>query len=376
MRLCLPACLAAACLAGACASSAPTPPAGLVATEHRVRVTSIAPAIAGQEVQIYLRELAPGATVARGARPVVVFVHGSGTPAEVSFDSRRPDYSWLAAVAQAGFDVFAVDMTGYGRSTRPAAMADACNVARQEQARFVPGVIPAPCEPSQATAITTMGSDWKDIDAAVDFVRALRGVERVSFVGWSQGGPRIAGYTALHPEKVDRIAVLAPAYSRNSASEEPRPLPRIDGSVTVQSRSDFLANWDRQVGCSGQYEPAAAKDLFDEMLESDPVGAKWGPGVRRAPAVPTWGFNKATVSRVRVPFLMIAGEHDKQVDPQRVRELYEDWGGDSKVFVELACSSHNAMWERNRRLLFQATVDWLREGKVSGTSQGMLRMGY
>jgi pimeloyl-ACP methyl ester carboxylesterase len=237
-------------------------------------------------------------------------------------------------------------------------------------------VIPAPCEPTQATAITTMTSDWKDIDAAVDFVRALRGVERVSFVGWSQGGPRIAGYTALHPEKVDRIAVLAPAYARNSALEEPKPLPRIDGSVTVQSRSDFIANWDRQVGCPGQYEAAAARDIFDEMLESDPVGAKWGPGVRRAPSVPTWGFNKATVAKVRVPFLMVAGEHDKQVDPQRVRELYEDWGGDSKVFVELACSSHNAMWERNRRLLFQATVDWLREGKVNGTSQGMLRMGY
>jgi pimeloyl-ACP methyl ester carboxylesterase len=375
VRTSVPASLAAAFFITACAS--PTPNAhGVVRTEHQIRVTSTAPGFAGQQAQIYLREVAPASAAPRGARPVVLFVHGSGTPAEVSFDSRRADYSWLAAVAQAGFDVFAVDMTGYGRSTRPPAMADACNLAKQQQARFVPGVIPAPCEPTQATAITTMTSDWKDIDAAVDFVRALRGVERVSFVGWSQGGPRIAGYTALHPEKVDRIAVLAPAYGRNSALEEPKPLPRIDGSVTVQSRSDFIANWDRQVGCPGQYEAAAARDIFDEMLESDPVGAKWGPGVRRAPSVPTWGFNKATVAKVRVPFLMVAGEHDKQVDPQRVRELYEDWGGDSKVFVELACSSHNAMWERNRRLLFQATVDWLREGKVNGTSQGMLRMGY
>jgi hypothetical protein len=34
------------------------------------------------------------------------------------------------------------------------------------------------------------------------------------------------------------------------------------------------------------------------------------------------------------------------------------------------------MWEKNRRLLYQATVDWLREGKTGGMRQGMLRMGY
>jgi pimeloyl-ACP methyl ester carboxylesterase len=376
VRHSLPASLAAACLVAACASPAPHMHSGLVTTEHRVRVTSAAPAMAGQEARIYLREVAPATGAARGARPVVLFVHGAGTPAEVSFDARRTDYSWLAAVARAGFDVFAVDMTGYGRSSRPGAMNDACNLAAPQQARFIPGVLAAPCEPSYPTALTTMGSDWHDIDAAVDFVRALRGVERVSFVGWSQGGPRIAGYTALHPEKVERIAVLAPAYTRDSALAEPRPLPRIDGPLTVQSRSDFLANWDRQVGCADQYDPAAARDIFDEMLASDPVGARWGPGVRRAPAVPTWGFNREVVGRLRAPFLMVSGVHDKQVDPQRVRELYEDWGGEDKVFIDLACSSHNAMWEQKRRLLFQATIDWLRMGKVEGTKHGMLRMGY
>ena len=60
----------------------------------------------------------------------------------------------------------------------------------------------------------------------------------------------------------------------------------------------------------------------------------------------------------------------------RVRDLYQDWGGEDKVFVDLACSSHNRMWEKNRQMLFQATVDWLREGKVNGMRRGTLRMGY
>jgi hypothetical protein len=53
--------------------------------EHRVSVTSTAPSMQGQAVQLYVREIVP-ADAPRA--PVVLFVHGAGTPAEVSFDSR------------------------------------------------------------------------------------------------------------------------------------------------------------------------------------------------------------------------------------------------------------------------------------------------
>lgn len=343
---------------------------GLQTAEHRVSVTSTAPSMRGQPAQLYVREAAP----AGAARlPVVLFIHGAGTPAEVSFDSRMDDYSWMRQVARAGFDVFSVSLAGYGRSTRPAPMNDRCNIVKAQQ----PGYVTASCEPTYRGPLTTMTSDWNDIGAVVDFVRRLRGVERVSLVGWSQGGPRITGYAALQPAKVDRIVVLAPAYGRDGIAAQPDPLPAMsDGMMSVQSRKDFIANWDRQVGCAGQYDAAAASTLFDEMLESDPGGATWGAGVRRAPMVPTWGFNKAAVAKVKTPYLMITGEHDKQVPPQRVRELFEDLGSDDKVLVDLGCSSHNAMWEKNRILLFDATVQWLRAGRLNGLSSGVVRMGY
>jgi pimeloyl-ACP methyl ester carboxylesterase len=284
-----------------------------------------------------------------------------------------PDYNWTREVARAGFDVFSVSLTGYGRSTRPAPMADPCNIAKAQQA----GYVPSPCEASYRSPLTTMGSDWNDIGQVVDHVRRLRGVETVSLVGWSQGGPRITGYAALQPAKVERIVVLAPAYNRDGLAAQPNPLPAMnDGPMSVQSRKDFIANWDRQVGCTGQYEAAAATTLFDEMLASDPVGAAWGAGVRRAPIVPTWGFNKATVSSVKTPYLMITGEHDKQVPPQRVRDLYEDLGSADKVLIDLGCSSHNAMWEKHRKLVFDATVQWLRTGQLNGMRSGTVRMGY
>jgi len=98
--------------------------------------------------------------------------------------------------------------------------------------------------------------------------------------------------------------------------------------------------------------------------------------VRRAPAVPSWGFNKAVVSKIQTPYLMVAGAHDKQVLPDRVRQLYDDIGSKEKVMIDLACSSHNAMWERNHLHLFKASLDWLRDGKVNGASQGIVKLGY
>ena len=83
------------------------------------------------------------------------------------------------------------------------------------------------------------------------------------------------------------------------------------------------------------------------MLASDPVGATWGQGVRRAPNTTSWGFGPDAAKKIRAPMLMVAGIHDKQVDPKRVHELYEDLASEQKVLLDLGCSSHNAMWERN-----------------------------
>ena len=351
----------------------------LLSIDHYVRVKSTAPNIAGQTAQIYVREVVLPGTALRSrpaAGQVVLFVHGAGTPAEVAFDVPYKDYSWMAYLANAGFDVFSMDMTGYGRSTRPPAMNDPCNLLKEQQAQFVPQLIAAPCAPSHHGPITTMGSDWNDIGAVVDHLRLLRGVDRVSLVAWSQGGPRAGGYAARNPDKVARLVVLAPAYNRAGPLDPPNPFPSTNASFNVQTRADFTANWDRQVGCPDQYEPEASASVWSEMLASDPVGATWGTGVRRAPQVPTWGFNQAIVSTMQTPFLMVAAIHDRQVMPERVRELYADVGSPQKVLIDLGCSSHNAMWERNHLLLFKASLEWLRDAKVNGMSAGQLKLGY
>ncbi len=347
----------------------------VIRIDHYVGVKSTAPAIAGQRTPIYVREVVHATSALRdrsvGSR-VVLFIHGAGTPAEVAFDVPHADYSWMEYLAQAGFDTFAMDTTGYGRSYRPAPMNDPCNLSAAQQLALAPDGRAEACSPSHAQPIATLASDWNDIGAVVDYLRTLRGAAQVSMVSWSLGGPRAAGYAAQNADKIARLVLLAPAYSRDASSAS----PPSEAAMNTQSRDDLTALWNRQVGCPDQYEQGVFKAVWQAMLDSDPVGATWGPGVRRAPIVANTGWTTAMVAGTKTPTLMVTGAHDGQVQPSRVHDLYADLGAKSKVLIDLACSSHNSMWEKNHRLLFQASLEWLTKGTVQGKEQGEIRLGF
>jgi hypothetical protein len=57
-------------------------------------------------------------------------------------------------------------------------------------------------------------------------------------------------------------------------------------------------------------------------------------------------------------------------------DLYADLGSASKVYIDLGCASHNAMWERNHELMFRASLEWFHKGTVNGVDNGVLQMGY
>lgn len=252
----------------------------ILSVNHDVANVSKVPSMTGDMAQIYVRERVEGQS---GAKPVVLFIHGAGTPAEVAFDVPYAGYSWMEYLAAAGFDTFAMDTTGYGRSTRPHVMNNICNLSEAQQQDLIPAELDATCSHDYAFAATTIESDWDDIDVVVDYLRDLRNVETVHLVAWSLGGPRSAGYTVQHPEKVDRLVLLAPAYNRTTSQTPPVSPPVAGVAYNKQSLADFSANWDRQIGNDNQYTDEVKNAVSHAMLESDPVGATWGTGVRRAP---------------------------------------------------------------------------------------------
>ncbi len=253
------------------------------AIDHYVQQRSIVPSIEGQFTQLYLRERVQPTTI-DGSKSlegqVVLFVHGCCYASEVAFDLPYKDYSWMAFLAAEGYDTFAVDVTGYGRSTRPYAMNDPCNLSDDDRQGL--GMELQPCEPSYRFRITTIASDWADIDRAVDYIRELRQVSKVSLISWSSGGPRAGGFAAQHPDKIDRLVLLAPAYTRSLPSDQPSE-PIEETVMRAQSETRDSENWDRQVGCQKQFDPAVKQIIWSEALRSDPVGSTWGSGTMRSP---------------------------------------------------------------------------------------------
>ena len=124
--------------------------------------------------------------------------------------------------------------------------------------------------------------------------------------------------------------LLAPAYNRDAAAKPPAPVPAAGAAMNTQSHDEFTAQWNRQVGCPDQYDRGSAMPLGRTMLLSDPVGATWGSGVRRAPQVTNWGWTTAVVAATRIPTLMVTGADDKQVPSARVHNLYADLGSNRK----------------------------------------------
>lgn len=85
-------------------------------------------------------------------------------------------------------------------------MDDPCNNSTSDQSSYlVPKPLAQTCSPSYPFMLTSLESDFDEIDRVVDYLREIRNVDKVSLVAWSRGGDRAGGYTARHPEKVDKL---------------------------------------------------------------------------------------------------------------------------------------------------------------------------
>ncbi len=351
---------------------------GIRTMDHFVPHISTVPANEGEPVELFVREKICGDQKVRGHhrrnRPAVLMVHGVTLSAVPVFDLQIEDYSWMDFLARAGFDVFAMDQTGYGLSPRPT-MDDPCNASlAQQQSLLIPNPLPEPCPASYPFHLTTTQSDWDEdeIDTVVDYIRQLRGGERVSLLGWSLGGLRMGGYAARRPEKVEKLFLYAPAYNRLQRSDPPNVLPQAGVSLQVPTIASSFNTWDSQVGCEDQFTPAILDALRPTMLEFDPVGSTWrSEELWRAPVQnPQWGWNTEFAQQVEAPTLIIVGDLDTQTGVTVGRNLYDDFRMDSKVFVHVACAAHQLVWENRHMILLRASEKWLRHGTFVGHHSG------
>ena len=336
------------------------PEARVVVADHLVPHISTVPANAGAAVQLRLRERVRPGSQGRAhlsADPVVLFLPGGATSSVPTYDLGFEDYSWMEYLARAGFDVFALDLTGYGHSPRPT-MDEPCNTNPPQHVLLVPNPLAAPCPLEYPFRLANTSSEQSEIAAAVAYIRALRGVKRVSLVGWSLGGHRAGLYAAQHADTVDRLVLLAPNYVRTSPSTPPA-LPQTGFPMGLRSRADQV-NWPG-VSCPDQVDAAVKDPLWATVNEYDPLGATWGPpgGVMRIPVTSQWGWNATSAGQVTAPTLIVRGALDTTISPVNVGHLHDDLGTTEKALVTVPCASHFMMWEAQHNFLHRLSAAWL-----------------
>jgi len=262
-----------------------------------------------------------------------------------------------------------MDMTGYGKSAHPK-MDDPCNVGPALQKTLIPKTLKETCKPSYPFQLVNRQSEHDELDRVIEYIRKLRGVDKVNLLGWSGGGYRTGTYTSQRPEKVEKLVIYASSnYSRKNPSAPPPALPAPGFPITIQSRD--LAEkqrWFPFAKCADQIEPGMPDRIWQLSQQHDPEGMTWGPGVMRAPTRTYWGWNTEEAKRIKVPTLVMLGEFD-ELNPSN-KQLYEDLGSDNKVFISIACGSHFLVWEKNHGALHEASRQWLVNGTFNGSRRG------
>ena len=326
-----------------CASTQGSAPSALTMEEFRVA--------SDPGIQIYVRNKYPTGMKQFSPEKTVVFVHGATYPAETAFDLPLDGMSWMDYIAQQGYDVYLLDVRGYGQSTRPAQMDR-----------------PAAENPPFAGTEEAM----RDVDAVVEFVKKRRNIAKTNLLAWSWGTAIMQWYTSLNSHKVEKLALYAPVWIRQTASlvqTGPGPIPAYRSVNMAQAKARWLTGVPEAKKAdlipAGWFEAWATA-----TIASDPVGAQQNPSVLRAPngvvadGLKYWGNGVIPwkAEDIKVPVLLIKAEWDQDTPAYMAQNLLPKLtGAPYKRYVELGEGTHTIVMEKNRMNLFREVQLFLDE---------------
>jgi pimeloyl-ACP methyl ester carboxylesterase len=148
-------------------------------------------------IDIFVRNKRPTNLAKYTPERTLLFVHGSTYPAHTGFDIPLGGQSWMDVIASHGYDVYCLDVRGYGRSTRPKAM--------EEPPQNNPPVARTPYA-------------VRDITAVLDFILKRRNIGKLNLLGWSWGCTLMAITAIQNPDKTARLMLYAPGWLRTTPS--------------------------------------------------------------------------------------------------------------------------------------------------------------
>ncbi len=270
-------------------------------------------------IKLYVWEKYVGSPAGKG---LIVLAHGSATAGKESFDLQvpgKPSYDLMDFLAREGFDVFAPDTRGFGRSTHP------------------------------DTHMTTQEAS-EDLNAVVDHVLKLRGGKRVSLLGWSWGTQYGGMFVIAHPEKVEKYVSYAQMHvdSPDIAKRRPRiEAFRKNAYITIAE-----TGWKPRFS---SLTPAEAND--PEVVD---VYAKAAAQVERKTATGPQ-LDMVTIMPmvnprlIPVPTMIIHGQYDDVADLDGLLPFFRQLPNPYKKYVVVPNAGHMMHLQKGHQL-FQREV--------------------
>jgi pimeloyl-ACP methyl ester carboxylesterase len=300
-------------------------------------------------IELYVRNKRPADMKTFTPEKVLLYVHGATYPSETAFDLELGGFSWMDFIARHGYDVYLLDLRGYGRSTRPAEM----DQPAKDNAPIV----------KTETAV-------RDIEAVVEHVLKRRGIEKLNLLGWSWGTTTMGSYAAQNPQRVNKLVLYAPVWLRKEPLKlPPGPLPAYR-TVTKEAAKQRWLNGVPAEKVKGLIPDGWFESWVDATFATDQVGAQQNPPVLRAPngviddIQNFWaaGKPKYDPTKITAPTLIIHAEWDQDTPAYMSQALFPLLTNTaSKRYIVIGEGTHTVIMEKNRMQLFKEVQIFLDE---------------
>jgi pimeloyl-ACP methyl ester carboxylesterase len=301
-------------------------------------------------IELYLRNKRPRSLAAWSPSKTIVMVHGATFSSGSLYDVALGGVSFMDYLAAAGFDVFAVDVRGYGRSTRPESMQSDADL-------------------NLPTLNTDIGV--RDFTSAVEFVLKYRAIDRTNIFAMSWGGTVAGTFAARNADKTEKVALLAPQW----LSDKPIPIDPGGplGSYRLVPVLEGKARWLSTAPEHGR-ATLIPDGWFEQWaratLAEDPWSTEQTPGRLRATNGPIqdireyWrvGNPYYQPSEITSPVLLVHGEWDIDVPIELALAYFKELkNARYRRWIEIGEATHLTLLEKNRMLAFKAIADFFGE---------------
>jgi pimeloyl-ACP methyl ester carboxylesterase len=315
----------------------------IVMEEHRIQSDT-----AG--IHLYVRNKRPAGMDRFAPETTIVMVHGATYSSGSLYDVPLGGYSFMDYLASQGFDVFAVDVRGYGKSARPESME---------------------ADPTLNPPLIGTDTGVRDFDSAVDFVLRHRRLAKVNVFAMSWGGTVTGAYSSQNPDRVLKLSVLAPQWLSN------RRIPLdMGGELAAYRLVPVMNTLPRWLGTAPKHARGTIipEGWFEQWakatLADDPWSENKKPGKLRATNGPIqdirdyWGVGKPyyNPSDITVPVLLLHGEWDIDVPIDLALAYFQQLtSAPNRFWVEIGEATHMVLLEKNRMRAFRAISDFFHE---------------